>query len=80
MPTPSHDSNSKTTKQNRAPRVPNEERSRPNAQQGKEEQRESTKEARAKRDDERSDWEGMTRKPEQGEDDVSAPGELPETD
>lgn len=34
----------------------------------------------AKQDKERSDWEGMTPKPEQGEDDIAAPGQLPETD
>jgi hypothetical protein len=33
----------------------------------------------AKQDKERSDWEGMTPKPEQGSDDVAAPGQVPET-
>ena len=28
-------------------------------------------------DKERSDWEGMTRKPEQPSDDIAAPGQLP---
>ena len=32
----------------------------------------------AKEDQERSDWEGMTPKPEQQDDDVAAPGHVPE--
>jgi len=31
----------------------------------------------AKEDKERSDWEGMTPRPEQGSDDVAAPGKVP---
>lgn len=31
----------------------------------------------AKEDKERSDWEGMNPRPEQGSDDVAAPGEVP---
>jgi hypothetical protein len=31
----------------------------------------------AKRDEQRSDWEGMVPKPEQPSDDIAAPGQLP---
>jgi hypothetical protein len=72
MSTPSRDPISTPVKQKRAPDVQKEER----AKNTKEEQRET----KAKQDKERSDWEGMTPKPEQGEDDIAAPGQLPETD
>ena len=73
MPTTNQNQSSKSTKQNRTPGVQTPKGSRDEAKK--------TQEARAKDEDkERSDWEGMTPKPEQGEDDVAAPGELPETD
>jgi hypothetical protein len=72
MPTPSHDSTAKRAKQSPNSGVSPDERAKNN----KEAQRETS----AKPDKERSDWEGMTPKPEQGEDDVAAPGQLPETD
>jgi hypothetical protein len=72
MPTPNHDPSANRPKQDRTP----------GAKQG--EQVKNTKEDKrttaARPDKERSDWEGMTPKPEQGEDDVAAPGQLPETD
>jgi hypothetical protein len=85
MATTNEDSAASRAKQSRTPGVPSKEGPREGAKkvvdareqnQNKEEQRET----RAKQDKERSDWEGMAPKPEQGEDDVAAPGELPETD
>lgn len=72
MPTSNQEPNSSRTKQRRTPDVETNER----AKQTKEESRET----KARQDRERSDWEGMTPKPEQGEDDIAAPGQLPETD
>ena len=76
MPTTDQDSAANRAKQSRTPGVPSEERSREGTRKTKDEQRETG----AKQDKDRSDWEGMAPKPEQGEDDVAAPGELPETD
>lgn len=76
MPTTSQDSAANRAKQSRTPGVPSGEGSREGTNKSKEEPRETV----AKPDKERSDWEGMAPKPEQGEDDVAAPGELPETD
>jgi hypothetical protein len=81
MPTTSHDPSSKPVKQNRAPGVQTGEPSRDEAKSAKQSQsKEAQRETAAKPDKERSDWEGMSPKPEQGEDDVAAPGQLPETD
>jgi hypothetical protein len=71
MPTPTHDPTAKRAKQS-----PNGVSPEERAKNSKEGQRETS----AKPDKERSDWEGMTPKPEQGEDDVASPGQLPETD
>jgi hypothetical protein len=79
MPTTSHDPSSKPLKQNRAAGVQAGEPSREEAKTRKK-SKEAQRETAAKPDKERSDWEGMTPKPEQGEDDVAAPGQLPETD
>jgi hypothetical protein len=76
MPTTSHDQNASRAKQKRAPGVQTNEGARERAKKTNEELRETN----AKQDKERSDWEGMTPKPEQGEDDIAAPGQLPETD
>jgi hypothetical protein len=76
MPTTDRDPNSNRAKQSRAAGVPSTERARESAKETKEDQRQTS----ARQDKERSDWEGMTPRPEQGEDDVAAPGELPETD
>jgi hypothetical protein len=76
MPTTDRNSSSKRAKQSPSARVPNTESARESAKKTKEDQRDT----RAAQDRERSDWEGMTPRPEQGEDDVAAPGQLPETD
>lgn len=76
MPTTDRDPISNRAKQSRTSGVPNTERTREGEKKTKEDQRQTG----AKHDKERSDWEGMTPRPEQGEDDVAAPGELPETD
>jgi hypothetical protein len=72
MPTPSHDPAAKRPKQTPSPAASPDERAKKN--------KEAPRETSAKPDKERSDWEGMTPKPEQGEDDIAAPGQLPETD
>jgi hypothetical protein len=76
MATTNQDSGANRAKQSHTPGVPSKEGNREGANKVKDESRET----RAKEDKERSDWEGMAPKPEQGEDDVAAPGELPETD
>lgn len=72
MPSPNPDS-AKRAKQTRTPDIQPEEGTREGTKDGQ-------RETAAKPDKERSDWEGMAPKPEQGEDDVAAPGQLPETD
>lgn len=72
MPTSNQEPNASRTKERRAPDAEANER----AKKTKEEQRQTN----ARQERERSDWEGMTPKPEQGEDDIAAPGQLPETD
>jgi len=75
MPTTNQDASAQRAKQTRSSDVQSYERARDGTPKAKDEQLDN-----AEQDQERSDWEGMTARPEQGEDDIAAPGQLPETD